>query len=149
MEPRVQLIAEPAAPNQPRIPHTAAEIEAIKELIPAQYLNSTNDKDTSMPRPSVESVLASLPATSILHLACHGRQDERMPLSSGFMLSDGQLKVSQLMKLNLKKSVFAFLSACESAAGDHSQPDESIHLGAALLFAGFRSVIGTMWLVLD
>ncbi|KAG8722833.1 hypothetical protein FRC08_007781 [Ceratobasidium sp. 394] len=49
------------------------------------------------------------------------------------------------MKFNLKKAVFAFLSACESAAGDRGQPDESIHLGAGLLFAGFRSIVGTLW----
>ncbi|KAG9085034.1 hypothetical protein FRC07_013477 [Ceratobasidium sp. 392] len=142
MAPCVQLIAEPAAPNQPRIPHTAAEIEAIKKLVPDHYiLNRLNGSE----RPSVEAVLNLLPSTSILHLACHGHQDERVPLASGFMLSDGRLKVSEIMRLNLKKAVFAFLSACESAAGDRGQPDESIHLSAALLFAGFRSIVGTLW----
>ncbi|KAG9108823.1 hypothetical protein FRC07_008403, partial [Ceratobasidium sp. 392] len=142
MAPCVQLIAEPAAPNHPRIPHTAAEIEAIKKLVPGQHiLHGSNGTE----RPAVEAVLNSLPSTSILHLACHGHQDERAPLASGFILSDGRLKVSEIMKLNLKKAVFAFLSACESAAGDRGQPDESIHLSAALLFAGFRSIVGTLW----
>ena len=29
--------------------------------------------------------------------------------------------------------------------GDENLPDEVIHLGSALLFAGFREVIATMW----
>jgi CHAT domain-containing protein len=41
--------------------------------------------------------------------------------------------------------MFAFLSACETAKGDRSQPDQAVHLAASLLFCGFRSVIATMW----
>ncbi|KAG9316098.1 hypothetical protein JVU11DRAFT_3772 [Chiua virens] len=44
---------------------------------------------------------------------------------------------------------FAFLSACHTAVGDRTAPDETIHLAAAMQFAGFRSVIGTMWAVDD
>jgi CHAT domain-containing protein len=39
----------------------------------------------------------------------------------------------------------AFLSACETAKGDNGTPDEAMHLAGVMLFAGFRSVIGTMW----
>ncbi|EIN05203.1 hypothetical protein PUNSTDRAFT_137885 [Punctularia strigosozonata HHB-11173 SS5] len=28
-------------------------------------------------------------------------------------------------------------------------PDETVHLAAAMLFTGFRSVVGTMWQMLD
>jgi hypothetical protein len=31
---------------------------------------------------------------------------------------------------------------------EQSQPDQAIHLAAAMLFAGFKSVIATMWLVI-
>ncbi|KAG2757240.1 hypothetical protein P692DRAFT_201698551, partial [Suillus brevipes Sb2] len=44
---------------------------------------------------------------------------------------------------------FAFLSACDTAAGDLSTPDEVIHLAAGLQFAGVKSVIGTLWKVAD
>lgn len=37
------------------------------------------------------------------------------------------------------------LSACETATGDSEQPDQAVHLAAAMLFVGFRSVIATMW----
>ncbi len=42
-----------------------------------------------------------------------------------------------------------FLSACHTAAAGEFLPDESIHLAGALQFAGFRSVVGTMWEMYD
>jgi CHAT domain-containing protein len=54
------------------------------------------------------------------------------------------------VKAQLPNAEFAFLSACHSAAGDiHGTPDESIHLASALQFCGFRSVIGTLWAMVD
>jgi CHAT domain-containing protein len=44
-----------------------------------------------------------------------------------------------------KPMSLAFLSACQTAMGDETTPDEMMHLAAALLFAGFRSVVATMW----
>ncbi|KAM6493234.1 hypothetical protein JOM56_011368, partial [Amanita muscaria] len=40
----------------------------------------------------------------------------------------------------------AFLSACRSAMGDMHQP---VHIAAAMLDAGFRSIMGTMWTMAD
>ncbi|KAG1740433.1 uncharacterized protein EDB91DRAFT_1132431 [Suillus paluster] len=44
---------------------------------------------------------------------------------------------------------FAFLSACHTAVGDEKMPDEVIHLAAGLQFSGFKSIIGTLWVVDD
>ncbi|EJD02990.1 TPR-like protein [Fomitiporia mediterranea MF3/22] len=45
---------------------------------------------------------------------------------------------------------FAFLSACHTAEQPHNGAhDEVLHLAAAMQFSGFRSVIGTMWALLD
>jgi CHAT domain-containing protein len=49
------------------------------------------------------------------------------------------------MSLNLPNAFLAILSACETAKGDASQPDQSVHLAAAMLYIGFKSVVGTMW----
>lgn len=96
---------------------------------------------------TVPEVLDNLPTASILHLACHGEQDATNPLESGFCLRDGRLTIGELMKLNLQNAFFAFLSACETAKGDSKQPDQAVHLAAAILFVGFRSVIATMWCI--
>jgi hypothetical protein len=85
-------------------------------------------------------------STNFAHIACHGTQlDATEALSSGFCLTDGNLSVSRLMNLDLKDPFFAFLSACETAKGDDKQPDQTIHLAAAMLFVGFRSVVATQW----
>jgi CHAT domain-containing protein len=83
--------------------------------------------------------------TNLVHIACHGTQNAVDALSSGYCLSDGNLSISHLMDLDLKDAFFAFLSACETAKGDEKQPDQTIHLAAAMLFVGFRSVVATMW----
>jgi CHAT domain-containing protein len=83
--------------------------------------------------------------TNLVHIACHGIQNNVDALSSGFCLSDKNLTVSRIMDLDLKNAFFAFLSACETAKGDEKQPDQTIHLAAAMLFMGFRSVVATMW----
>jgi CHAT domain-containing protein len=93
-------------------------------------------------------VLRLLPDASIMHLASHGVQDARDPLNSGFIMQDRLLTVQDLMNLSLQSAFLAFLSACETAKGDAGQPDQAVHLSAAMLYAGFTSVIGTMWYVL-
>ncbi|KAF8441750.1 CHAT domain-containing protein, partial [Boletus edulis BED1] len=52
-------------------------------------------------------------------------------------------------KRDLKNPEFTYLSACHTTVGDEESPDEEIHLASAMQFAGFRSVIGTMWAVDD
>lgn len=52
------------------------------------------------------------------------------------------LTVSKVMSLKLDKAFLAFLSACEIAKGDKSQPDQAIHLAAAMLFTGSRVLSG-------
>jgi CHAT domain-containing protein len=93
-----------------------------------------------------EEIFDALQSANIVHIACHGTQNALDPLQSAFHLgNDRSLTVSDLMKLDLKHAQLAFLSACETAKGDRSQPDQAIHLAAAMLFVGFRSVVGTMW----
>jgi CHAT domain-containing protein len=93
----------------------------------------------------VTRVAEAFKDANMVHIACHGIQNRQNALSSGFCLSDGNLTVSQLMDLDLKDAIFAFLSACETAKGDEKQPDQTVHLAAAMLFIGFRSVVATMW----
>jgi CHAT domain-containing protein len=80
-----------------------------------------------------------------MHLACHGYQDTDFPLNSGFVMRDNMLTVSHLMTLSLPHAFLAFLSACETAKCDSRQPDQAVHLAAAMLFAGFKSIVATMW----
>jgi hypothetical protein len=86
-------------------------------------------------------------AANIVHLACHGIQDDRDATRSGFCMGDGRLTISKLMDMKLDGAFLAFLSACETAKGDDTQPDQVMHLAAAMLFTDFKTVIATMWYV--
>ncbi|PPR05580.1 hypothetical protein CVT26_009104 [Gymnopilus dilepis] len=64
-------------------------------------------------------------------------------------LHDGKLEISEIMKKELPKANLAFLSACQTSAGDHNLPEEAVHLAAGMLAAGYRSVVATMWAISD
>ena len=84
-----------------------------------------------------------------VHLACHGLPNRQRPFESAFALHDGQFTVQRIIGCDFKNPEFAYLSACHTTVGYEESPDEVIHLASAMQFAGFRSVIGTMWAVDD
>lgn len=128
------------------LPFTSNEIKGIRGVIPAHPLVATSSAITDgQVGASAQDVLDGLEQATIVHIASHGHQDRIDPLQSGFIMRDRMLTVSELMKLDLPQAFFAFLSACETARGDEKQPDQAVHLAAAMFFAGFKSVIGTMW----
>jgi CHAT domain-containing protein len=98
---------------------------------------------------TVANTAAIMQTANIVHLACHGIQDETNATQSGFCLGDGRLTIPKLMELKLDHAFLAFLSACETAKGDKAQPDQAMHLAAAILFSGFKSVVATMWYVVQ
>lgn len=94
---------------------------------------------------SVSNTVSALEAANIVHLACHGTQNTNDATQSGFCLGDGRLTIESLMNIKLENGVLAYLSACQTATGDHDQPDQAMHLAAAMLYSGFKSVVATMW----
>ena len=84
-----------------------------------------------------------------VHLACHGIPDRKQPFESAFALHDGHFTIERIIRCELENAEFAYLSAYHTTVGDEDSPDEVIHLASAMPFAGFRSVIGTMWAVDD
>jgi CHAT domain-containing protein len=98
-----------------------------------------------------ETLLLRLEQYSWVHFACHGYLIAKQPFLSYFQLHDKErLTLSDLMKARLPDAELAFLSACNSAAINvDNTPDEVIHLAAGLQFCGFRSVVGTLWSMVD
>jgi CHAT domain-containing protein len=142
-EVKVMIVAEPNLEGSIALPNATAEMEMIKEKM-ARKVALPDELGVTSPL-RLTNILEEMEDASVIHLACHGRQDPEEPLESGFMLQDGRLTVSHVIQLKLQKTHFAFLAACESASGDREQPDEAIHLGAAMLFMGVKSVVGTLW----
>ncbi|KAJ7912633.1 CHAT domain-containing protein [Mycena leptocephala] len=146
---KMTIVIDPNAPNCAPLPGTGEELARIMDHVPANWL-------TTLLSPTGHQALAHLRQSSVVHLACHGIQDHHNPLDSGLELSTGRLKVSEIMRRKdssveevLRGSSLAFLSACETAKGDSRTPDEAMHLAATLLFAGFHSIVATMWTMED
>lgn len=98
---------------------------------------------------TISRVLGALGSFSWVHFACHGSQHPTVGMNSAFALHDGHLKLGEIASKSLPSAQFAFLSACHAAAGLKDLPGEAMHLAAGLQFAGFPSVIATMWSICD
>jgi CHAT domain-containing protein len=146
---RLLLAAAPDPFISTALPEAQKEAEVISEIVPMHTTISTTPDKSSRSRPvwisTAEDVLQGLPEATILHLACHGVQNATDPAKSGFIMQEKMMKVADLIHMNLPKARLAFLSACETAQGDMERPDEALHLAATMLYAGFKSVVGTMW----
>jgi CHAT domain-containing protein len=146
---KMTTIIQPKTSNCPPLPGSIAELKKIEQIVPNKWLTVLGNAKPA----TVASARTHLRESSIIHFACHGIQDMAHPLNSGLILTDGRLKVSEIMRrpegddaLHVYNSMsLAFLSACETAKGDKGLPDEAMHLAATLLFAGFRGVVATMW----
>jgi CHAT domain-containing protein len=102
---------------------------------------------------------AATPATVIdgfrhhrfVHFACHGTLEDDKPFEAGFELHGGErLTLLEIVRSHLPTAEFAFLSACHTAeVTEGSAADEGLHLAAAVQYCGFRSVVGTMWAMVD
>jgi CHAT domain-containing protein len=128
-----------ASPGLSRLDNVRSEVAQVTQMArDIGFVEVLECGDTSAAK--LHEVTEALPRANIVHLACHGVQDQEDPLNNGFCLGDGKLTVSDLMNIRLDRAFLAFLSACETAKGDKNQPDQAIHLTAAMFFCGFRSV---------
>ncbi|KAN0094894.1 CHAT domain containing protein [Tylopilus felleus] len=85
-----------------------------------------------------------------VHFACLARPHQEQPLKSALFLHKNFLSVYRLIQCELENPEFAYLSAGYATIGATSVGlDEAINIASAMLFAGFRSVIGTKWAVDD
>ncbi|KIM74613.1 hypothetical protein PILCRDRAFT_14277 [Piloderma croceum F 1598] len=138
----MMVVIQPDTPGQKSLPYTLDELRKIEAHVPNNHM-------IKLVHGSVNEVISHLPTASVIHFACHGQQNRRNPLECALLLQDGPLKVSQIMQQPMSNASLAFLSACETAMGDENFPDEVFHLGATLLFTGFRGVVATMWSIAD
>ncbi len=130
--------------------HTGGNLTKIGvELSVIQSIKRLNTEAVLEEEATQKKLLDKLPRYPWAHFSCHGVVLPEQPLNSYFQLEEWRLPVKDIIGSHLSDAEFAFLSACHSAAAGDLLPDESIHLAGALQFAGFRSVIGTMWEMYD
>ena len=141
--PQILVVAQPETPGYR--PIKATETEAT--LVQSYFEKSTNTLRRS--EGTVNTVLENMESHDWVHLACHGVQSYNNPMSSSFILHDGELTLSMLTAKSFPRAELAVLSACQTATGDERLSEEAVHLAAGMLNVGYKSVIGTMWSIFD
>ena len=89
----------------------------------------------------------------IAHFSCHGFSSPIEASQSTLLLADWKttpFTVSDIIKLKPHNPQLAFLSACQTAGlKQFNLLDEYINLSSGMLLAGYPSVIGTLWSIVD
>lgn len=142
--PRQLVVGMPVTAGHADLPRVSAELAALARHFP----HPEHADHLLPPEATTARALECLRRCSWVHLACHAEQDPDDAARSGFALFHGTLTVSALSRENIHGDL-AFLSACETSAGDARLPDEALHLAGAMHFIGYRHVIATMWPIED
>ena len=137
----------------PPLPFSRREVESIARLFPGQVAvflgpEATEERAKNLPR-----------ATRIVHFATHGFADERLPMSSGLVLTtpdrkdenaeDGFLQAWEIFERVRLDADLVVLSACDSGRGKELGGEGLLSLTRAFQFAGARAVVASLWQVPD
>ncbi|KAF8259677.1 CHAT domain-containing protein [Lactarius quietus] len=138
--PSIMLVAQP----DPSLPTVGGEIQVVQNL-------DTEVTSLISAAATPATVIEGFQHHQFVHFACHGTLEPRKPFEAGFELyGDERLKLLDIVRAHLPTAGFAFLSACHTAeVTEGSIMDEALHLAAAVQYCGFRSVVGTMWAMVD
>ncbi|KAG8772938.1 hypothetical protein FRC12_002817 [Ceratobasidium sp. 428] len=140
----VLAVGQANTPGKSPLPKTVDELAIV-----GKYTAATGYHQLDGSMATVDATLDAMEQYSGVHLACHAIQDRMDPQQSAFYLHDGRLTLETITKRAYKHKGLAFLSACQTATGDDTLPDEAMHLAAGMLAAGYPSVIATMWSIAD
>ena len=139
-KPSILLVAQP----DEFIPGAWDEVSLIRRL-------KTTVTTLISKKATPSAVIQCLQDHRFAHFSCHGILEPGKPFDASFKLYRGKcLTLLEIIRSRLPSAEFAFLSACHTAElTENSVAGEGLHLAAAVQFAGFRSVVGTMWEMAD
>ncbi|KAJ7889682.1 CHAT domain-containing protein [Mycena leptocephala] len=143
--PNLLLVAVHQRPGARRLPGVLAERDMVRSLVPV-------GKNLFDEAASCNAVLQDLRDYPWVHFATHARQHRYNPLHSTILLHGENLELHHFMSAHPPNARLAVLLACETASAaafEKMNPDEALHLAAAIQFCGFCSVVGTLWSMND
>ncbi|MEO9965482.1 MAG: CHAT domain-containing tetratricopeptide repeat protein [Reichenbachiella sp.] len=128
------------------LPGSKAEIDEIK------YLFKANNREADM-LINAEASKANITDEGIkkykyIHFATHGMVNESEPNLSRIFLDDGSLYSGDIYNININADLVC-LSACETGLGKISKGEGIIGLSRALLYAGAKNLVVSLWTVAD
>ena len=134
------VVAMPETAGRPALalPEVRRELEHITSLLPPERLIVMEDTAATRAR-----VYRALGECAAVHFGCHGHMDWHQPSKSGVVLDDGTLTVTDIVATGGRGDL-AVLSACRTASSGLANPDEVVHIAAALHYTGWRHVVATL-----
>ncbi|MDX2302561.1 MAG: CHAT domain-containing tetratricopeptide repeat protein [Microscillaceae bacterium] len=136
------------------LPGTSYELERIEELfaqnnLPTHVLEKEKAEEETLKN-------TDLSKYTYIHLATHGTVDEVNPELSRIYLfqkedttkEDGQLYAGEIYNLRFQNPL-VILSACQTGLGKISRGEGIIGLSRALLYAGAKDILVSLWSVAD
>ncbi|MBI3031396.1 MAG: CHAT domain-containing protein [Candidatus Rokubacteria bacterium] len=129
------------------LPGAQREVERIKMLFPAAEVYVRRDA-------TKERFMARAPQNEVVHLAAHAEVDEIDPLYSVIHLAPtekvpGDLEAHELYRMDLARTRFVSLSACDTGLGRVSRGDEIWGFTRAFFSAGTPALLVSLWPVED
>jgi CHAT domain-containing protein len=128
------------------LPAAEREVEMIKELFPTAKILKRQEATEAYAKSLVKDY-------NIIHFACHGEYIPEAPLASSIRLSpgngeDGRLEAGEIFDLDIHANLVV-TSACQTAIGRIGKGDEVVGLTRAFIYAGAKSVLGSLWNISD
>ncbi|KAF9524209.1 CHAT domain-containing protein [Crepidotus variabilis] len=143
---RLLLLSQPNALPYAPIPGTVIETRVVRGRMQEADIEVILLEDGEGTKNRVTEEMGS---HGWVHIASHASQHPTEPLKSGFYLHDGQLELLEIIRQQIPRAEFAYLSACQTSVGNDKLTDEVIHLAAGMLAAGYQGVVATMWSIND
>lgn len=128
------------------LPAAEKEVEMIKEIFPSTRILKRQEASEA----SAKSLAQEY---NIIHFASHGEYIPEAPLASCIRLSsgngeDGRLEAGEIFDMDINADLVV-TSACQTAIGQIGKGDEVVGLTRAFIYAGAKSVLGSLWNISD
>jgi CHAT domain-containing protein/Tfp pilus assembly protein PilF len=131
--------------------------QSRQEIQEISRLFAKNNRDVYLGKDACEERVKTVPLENylVIHFACHGFLDEKMPFRSALVLSsaeenkeDGFLQAREIANLHLAAELVV-LSACQTGRGSLEKGEGILGLTRTFFYAGARSVVSTLWEIGD
>ena len=120
-------------------------------IVEAERIAAIYNVDPLLGENAIKSqVLIEMERANVIHFSTHAFFSDAHPMSSGVVLSgaDPLLRAYEILELKLSADLVV-LSACQTGRGGHRAGEGIIGLSYALLRAGARTVVASLWEVND
>jgi hypothetical protein len=96
---------------------------------------------------TIDAVRDALTAHNFAHISAHGYIRESLPRFSAIVLADGDLRLDDLRRADLRELETLILSSCDSAMTGGRSLDEGLSFPGLMYGLSARAVIGAHWAV--